>query len=141
MSTINVTWSSTITFETTSSGLRVHLAPEKVVPQFSEPDVSQGTSGYETTTSVLKKLKDAFPATIELAGLRTELKSSLEGAWKGIRAKAHEYCFARPAFNYHGDLILELMVVGAPLQGIAQQNTNGRGCSLGMSGSGTTATA
>ena len=112
-----------------------------MVPQFSQPDVPQDTPGYEITTLIFEELKDVFPATIDLTDLRTGLKNSLEGVWKGIQAKAHEYCFARPAFNYHGDLILELMVLGAPLQNIVQQTTNGRGSLLGTNGNGTMGTA
>jgi hypothetical protein len=97
-------WQATIRITSEWNGLHVSLL-DVVKPTF-ERTHTEGEVAVHMDTAQL--LAANLPSVIDLHDVITELKSTLEGSYKYAVAGVCKYTMYSPAFNVHGDLILQL---------------------------------
>ncbi|KLO12543.1 hypothetical protein SCHPADRAFT_410840 [Schizopora paradoxa] len=101
------TWSAAVKFVSDGQGLKVHVLPAKIVPEFHNSRC-EGSLGHSTHEETFKRLREQFPHSIDFSSIHQALKASFEGCWSGLYIDAHDMIVSKPVFNRRGDLLLEL---------------------------------
>ncbi|KLO12433.1 hypothetical protein SCHPADRAFT_420281 [Schizopora paradoxa] len=104
---MSTTWSAAVKFTSDGQGLKVHVLPAKIVPEFHNSRC-EGSLGHSTHEETFKRLRDQFPHSIDFSSIHHTLKASFEGCWSGLYIDAHDMIVSKPVFNRRGDLLLEL---------------------------------
>ena len=90
------------------NGVKVRLSQENVEPRFRE--LGPNNSIFQ---SVVSKLKDIFPSTIDFSQMLSGLRSSFDGIHTQIYIGSRRTIACNPVFTQHGDLLLDIVPRGA----------------------------
>ena len=103
----SASWSTSVCIFSEASGLCVELSGA-AKPSFTEIE-SEGRSALD-----IAKLHAAhLPSVIDLSAVVSGLKSVWEGAWERASLGGQSYTLSNPVFNRHGDLLVQLGLLGA----------------------------